>query len=516
MGGLITSPDTLKQAAAVPILAPDGSAYAVPQERVQEALQQGGKVGASVRAPNGDYHVIPIDRVHDAIAAGGVLDTPSATESHPLQTFADTLSNLAKGFGNMLATAGGTDLPTSPDLGSQVAAERQQQEQRNQTGLQGRSLPYRAISELGGLAGVDVAGQEKAAAEGRMGDIAASAAGSAAPVAVAAAAPSVVRALGAAGEKTLLLGRTPAEAYQSALKPSTTLSEAERANIVQTGLEQKIPVSKAGVERINNLLGDLQQKVDATVATRPNAPIDPNAAATKVDEIAPRFANQVNAAQDLSALEASKQQFLAERGAKPAQAAQPTGLLDAQGNPIMRPATPATPAPPMTAEAAQAMKKGTYRNLGDKAYGELQTATMEAQKALARGLKDELVTQFPELSELNKTESRLYDLQPVLEKAVNRIGNHQLIGIGTPVVAGAAKALTGSATAGTAAGILKAVLDQPMVKSRLAIALNRSGVPMSAANARIAGYATSLESAAQGRQNPASDGSSASPATPQP
>ena len=39
---------------------------------------------------------------------------------------------------------------------------------------------------------------------------------------------------------------------------------------------------------------------------------------------------------------------------------------------------------------AQAMKQGTYRALGDKAYGELKGASIEAQKAQARGLKEEL------------------------------------------------------------------------------------------------------------------------------
>src|ERR1700739_4667965 len=102
MGGYITSSDTLKQAAAVPVIAPDGTAYAVPQEHVQEALQQGGKVAASVRSPDGSYHAVPFDRVRDAIAAGGVLDT-QGPQSHPLQTFGQTLHNLASGFGHMLA-----------------------------------------------------------------------------------------------------------------------------------------------------------------------------------------------------------------------------------------------------------------------------------------------------------------------------------------------------------------------------------------------------------------------------
>ena len=123
------------------------------------------------------------------------------------------------------------------------------------------------------------------------------------------------------------------------------------------------------------------------------------------------------------------------------------------------PGTPPQPAPPMNAADAQAMKKGTYTVLGGK-YGEQGSASVEAQKALARGLKEEIATQFPEISNLNAQESKLLDLQPILERAVNRISNHQLVGIGTPVTGAAATAM-GGPTIGKAAMVLKAVLDNP-------------------------------------------------------
>jgi hypothetical protein len=77
----------------------------------------------------------------------------------------------------------------------------------------------------------------------------------------------------------------------------------------------------------------------------------------------------------------------------------------------------------------------------------------------ARGLKEELAVQFPELKQLNARGSQLFDLQPVLEKAVNRIGNHQLIGVGTPIVTGAAKALTGSSKLAAVTGGLPRYLS---------------------------------------------------------
>ena len=286
----------------------------------------------------------------------------------------------------------------------------------------------------------------------------------------------------------MLLGKTPEAAYESALKPSTNLSQTDRAAIVQTGLQNAIPVSRAGVEKIGDLIDDLNAKIERTIADDPNRPIDPNAVATRTAATRQKFAQQVNAMPDLNAIEASRQQFLQEQGAPVNAQGQVTG-----------------PAPPIGAADAQAMKQGTYRVLAGK-YREQGSATVEAQKALARGLKEEIATQFPEVSNLNSAESKLLDLQPVLERAVNRISNHQLIGIGTPVAGAAAQAVTGSTTIGKVAMVAKAVLDNPNVKSRLAIAVSKGGgIPYAQALARVQSYATSLGSASSASQENSSD-----------
>lgn len=325
-----------------------------------------------------------------------------------------------------------------------------------------------------------------------------------------------------AAGRVALMGKTPEGAYESAMKPSTALSPEQRSAIVQTGLEQGIPVSKSGVEKIGDLIDDLNSKIKAQIANDPTRPIDPNAVATRADAAKAKFTNQVNAQPDLNAIEASRQQFLTEQGAKPpvpAVAPRPTGVLDAQGNPIMTQgsaASPPAPAPAMDAADAQTMKQGTYQVLRGK-YGEQGSASVEAQKALARGLKEEIATQFPEISNLNAAEGRLLDLQPVLERAVNRISNHQAIGIGTPIAGAATKAVTGSSSVGGVAMTLKAVLDNPAVKSRLAIAVSKaSKVPYSQALARVNTYGASLGSAALASQANSPDDTQDQPATPQP
>lgn len=262
----------------------------------------------------------------------------------------------------------------------------------------------------------------------------------------------------------------PERMYQSALKPSTTLGTEAVHNIVQTGLENKIPVSAAGAEKLTGLINDLSDKVKQQIQTGSNAgaTIDPQAVATRADQIKSKFATQVNPNSDLSAIDAARQEFL-------------------NNNPS-----------PIPAADAQAMKQGTYTQLKGKAYGELQSATIEAQKALARGIKEELEQQFPEIKSINAQQGRLIGLDGALDRAVNRINNHQLLGLGTPAAAAAGGVMTGTPMGAAAAAAMKMILDNPEVKSKLAIALNQSskgGVSMNAAMARIAGYSDALGNA---------------------
>lgn len=264
----------------------------------------------------------------------------------------------------------------------------------------------------------------------------------------------------------------PARLYESALKPSTTIGQAERGGLVRTGLDNEIPVSKSGLKDIGTALDNLNQAVKDTINADPTRPISPIPALRNLQSIRARFATQVNPSADVQAVDSAGQEFADQ-------------LSNGQPGP--------NPQRNLTAAEAQAMKQGTYRALGNKAYGELKGASIEAQKALARGLKEEIANQFPELKNLNAQESKLFDLQPSLERAINRGANHQLIGIGTPVAASAGEMLTGSATAGGVVGALKFVLDNPMVKSRLAIALSKAAkIPIGQASARVQAYSATL------------------------
>lgn len=262
-------------------------------------------------------------------------------------------------------------------------------------------------------------------------------------------------------------GSTLAERmYQSALKPSTRIPTERVQSMIKTGLEQGIPVSAAGAEKLGGLIDDLNGKIQAQIdaGAQAGASVNKYNVASRLGNAYQQISNQVNPVKGQVAVGKAGNEFLANQPAE-------IPLSD-----------------------AQALKQGTYQQI-KKSYGQMSSAAVESQKALARGLKEEIATQFPEIGDLNAKESQLINLDGALQSAVKRISNHQLIGIGTPIAAGAVGAITKSSGLGAAAGLMKAVFDDPMMKSTLAIALQKKGVALPAAKARIAAYANALANA---------------------
>lgn len=347
--------------------------------------------------------------------------------------------------------------------------------------------------------------------------------------------------------------------YQSALKPPTGDLGDARA-MVNTGLQNGIPVSEAGVAKISSLVDQLNQTISSEIAegskartdigteqvTSPavaggtsadiaaglaarraqsqlgsmasvlpsritgptnaiadslgsqastipdsifgpksasvmakqiaQATVDPRDVVTRLDDLRDRFSQQVAPESDLAAIDSVKQEFL-------------------RNNPDA-----------MSASDAQALKVGTYRQLSSRNYSEQSSATIEAQKQLARGLKEEIETQFPEISSLNSKESQLLGLNDALQRAVARIGNRDIYSIGGKIatagggaLAGATHGVYGAAGGALAATILHRVITDPVVKSRIAMGLyraSRGGVSARTAAARVQMYSNALGSAA--------------------
>lgn len=220
--------------------------------------------------------------------------------------------------------------------------------------------------------------------------------------------------------------------YSSALKMSTKLKPEKRERILETALDEgRIPTTRS-INKSVNRQREIEAEIDAKIATNPNAPIDTQAVASRVDEVAPRFEGMLPEA-DRAILKGAKEEF-------------------------------ARVHPTMTATKAQAAKKASYKLLGEKAYGEQKTAAKEAEKALTRGVKEELEGYFPELKALNAKDGALFDLNRALAQAANRIGNRDVMGIGIPI----------KTEAFGAAGFLAGLMDAPGVKARLAIAIDKA------------------------------------------
>jgi hypothetical protein len=266
----------------------------------------------------------------------------------------------------------------------------------------------------------------------------------------------------------------PQYLYRTALRPgmtntgTTTLEEANQ--LARTGLQYAAPVTDKGVATIGDALNDLNNAITQRVQAGAGAgqTVSRSAVAQRLLPVEQRFGLQVAPESDLRDINRVGDQFTR------------------------------TNAPDIPVTEAQAKKVGTYQQLQGK-YGKLSEAEVEAQKALARGLKEELVQAMPELAHLNEQDSRLLDLQGVLEKAVNKSALGSTGGgIGSLLKTGI---FLKNPALGTAL-VMKGVLNDPVVRSRLAIALNKAqyrvpgfktAASMGTAASRVQQYQDSLD-----------------------
>jgi hypothetical protein len=231
------------------------------------------------------------------------------------------------------------------------------------------------------------------------------------------------------------LSATAQKIYQSALKPSTTLSDVDKTKILLTGLREGIPVTSSGLSRLAKELDALNTSIGKVIAQGKKAGdvVKTSEIASYLNEVRARVGKTINGKSRLDDIDEIEQNFLSQ----------------------FRETIPT--------DVAQEVKKNTYQVLR-KSYGEMKSVAIEAEKALARGIKEELVKKYPQLEYLNARDSALINLEKQLERAVGRIANRDVVGLGTTV----------ASTANPIAGALKALIDNPYVKSKLAIALQKA------------------------------------------
>lgn len=174
----------------------------------------------------------------------------------------------------------------------------------------------------------------------------------------------------------------------SALKPSVSTGKDEAVKAVDTLLEQGLSPTMSGVEKLKGKIADLDSQITQIIANSP-ATIQKSEVGMRMLDLLNKAKNQVNPQADMDAIKKAWLEFRNH-----------PDIIGKQDIPIQK---------------AHEMKQGTYRSLSKK-YGEAGTADTEAQKTLARALREEAAKAEPDAAKLLKVESDLLRTLDVAEK----------------------------------------------------------------------------------------------------
>tara|TARA_R100001443_G_scaffold108702_2_gene119493 strand:+ start:984 stop:2585 length:1602 start_codon:yes stop_codon:yes gene_type:complete len=242
--------------------------------------------------------------------------------------------------------------------------------------------------------------------------------------------------------------------YQSAMKPSTTLPEAERARLLDAGIEVGATPTKRSVDKVQRK----KEKLGAAIGeaegalTQKDVEIPASKLFTYVDEVERDFVPlSPNAKNNMNKIDKVVEDMM-------------DGIFFAGGR--------------LTPQDVAKIKRNIYKTVSyDKKLGDnrkiddVQEATL---KAIAKAAREQLEMLDPELAQLNAAYGNVSEVQRKIQNpAAARVGNRDLIGIGAPIKA-AAGAATGGGP-GAVLGALQGIIDAPTIKSNLAIGANRIG-----------------------------------------
>jgi hypothetical protein len=230
------------------------------------------------------------------------------------------------------------------------------------------------------------------------------------------------------------------------VKPSTTLKESERIRRIDTARDEGITATKAGLEKsrgiINEINKEIQQRIDD---------FNVQGATVNRDRVVGKAYNEMSS-------KLAKEAF-PDDGIKDVGKTLGEFKQHPENIPIRK---------------AQDYKQSINRELDDfyksLQYSPDKTAALAKQwsnktKAkIADGLRAEISEIFPEVSQLNKREAALIQLNKTLERAVHRISQHDVWSLKGVV----------SMVAHPKYAVVNYVLNNPSVQSRLAVALRRA------------------------------------------
>lgn len=236
--------------------------------------------------------------------------------------------------------------------------------------------------------------------------------------------------------------------YRSASKFSTTIPTKQRAEMAQLALDKGIMPTRSGVVKATSMIDDLDSIITS-----------------KIDEAA-TTGQKINSSELFGGFDKLMDEYVLS-GKPTANRAQISNIkkqikkeLAAAGKDTLSP------------QEAQKLKQRIYKDL-DSWYSKVKnsSASVNAQKLVAKNAKEALEEIIPEIKSLNQKEGALIELRDAIERSASRISNRDIMGISVPMK-GSMGALVGGVK-GSVIGIGLGILDTPTVKAKLAIVLNK-------------------------------------------
>lgn len=294
--------------------------------------------------------------------------------------------------------------------------------------------------------------------------------------------------------KTLGAYFNPERLYQSALMPRGKYPEALRD--VKTGLREGIVLGEdtpASIAAIQNRIDALNRGIEGAISSSP-AQIPPSQYVRRVQANMDALRRQwgkdpQQAAQFLRQIDDAEKNFLISHGnVKPISYVDPnTGSTVTILPEDMSLAQLRSNANPLSSGDAQQIKKqawATIRAQNPSAFevGSHPGLATETREALGQALREELEQIYPDIASQNAREGDLIALRKNIDNYLKREGNRRMLpyfswvtaGGGLGAMMGGAEGAGMGALGVTAAHLLRGALEDPGVKSRLAIILNQA------------------------------------------
>ena len=238
---------------------------------------------------------------------------------------------------------------------------------------------------------------------------------------------------------------------QSAIKPTLKqLKSGDAAKAINTMLNRGYNATEGGMARLKNQISKLNDEIADAIKNSAET-VDKGEVGKALLQTFEKFKKQVNPESDLNAIKKAWTEF--------------------RNHPLLAGKRD------IPVQLAQEMKQGTYKQVAKK-YGELSGADVEAQKALARGLKEQIAAKVPAIKGLNAEEGELINTLNVAERRVLMGMNNNPAGL--------------SLLAGNKAAAAAFMADKSaLFKSLLARMMNSSAEPLATGAGAAAGGAAS-------------------------